>query len=108
MFHLFRSTDTTLSIPALHCIVSALESGSVHPVLCVPSLCALESNPDTQLSIPAFTIHKKLHEKHSSFIHTKTVESIHCVYNYQVSFNGPDAPGTHFKSELIEYRSNRK
>jgi hypothetical protein len=77
----------------MQCIISALENGSVHPILCIPSLCALESSHDQRLSLPAFTIHQKLYEKHSSFIHTKSVESVHCVYQYQISLQGPEATG---------------
>jgi hypothetical protein len=45
------------------------------------------------LSLPAFSIHQKLYEKHSSFIHTKSVECVNCVYQYQIVLQGPEATG---------------
>lgn len=96
------STNSSLYLPALRAVILALEQGLVHPILCIPAICALESNPDPSISRAAFQIHQKLHEKHSSFIHTKIVESIQAVHAYQVTLNGEEAPGCINNVSLIE------
>jgi hypothetical protein len=78
------SMDPSLSLTAFRIITLIVENGLVHPVKCVPAISAMESNPDDVISQQALGIHRKLNEKHASFIHTKNIESIKCIYDYQV------------------------
>ena len=75
--------DFNVSLTAFKIVSTALENGLVHPIQCVPAICAMESNPEDFLAQQALGIHRKLHEKHPSFIHSKIVESVNCVYRYQ-------------------------
>ncbi|KAJ3314315.1 Sister chromatid cohesion protein 2 [Boothiomyces sp. JEL0838] len=77
--------DIRVSRAAFKVVSLALEYGLVHPIICVPGLTALESSSDITIREHAFLVHKKLHEKHSSFIHTKDLEAINCLYTYQKS-----------------------
>lgn len=83
------SQNMELAKPALQAVVIALEQGIVHPILCIPTICAMESCEDTGMSRSAFHIHQKMHEKHTSFIHSKVFESVNCIYAYQLARNSP-------------------
>ncbi|KAJ3321681.1 Sister chromatid cohesion protein 2 [Boothiomyces sp. JEL0866] len=76
-------TDLRVSRAAFKVVSLALEYGLVHPIICIPGITALESCSDIALREQALFIHRKLHEKHSSFIHTKNLEAISCLYTYQ-------------------------
>ena len=43
----------------------------------------MESNADEILAQQAFQIHQKLTEKHASFIHSRNMDAVQCVYTYQ-------------------------
>jgi hypothetical protein len=43
----------------------------------------MESNADEILAQQAFQIHQKMNEKHASFIHTRNMDAVQCVYTYQ-------------------------
>jgi hypothetical protein len=63
----------------------AAEFGLVHPISCIPALCALASRDNAPLGRLALGLHFKLSEKYSSFIHSKNAEGIAAIYNYHKS-----------------------
>ncbi|KAJ3327954.1 hypothetical protein HDU91_004230, partial [Kappamyces sp. JEL0680] len=75
--------EPSLAAVAFRVVSIAAENGLVHPIKCIPAICAMESNPNTEISQHALYIHQKLNEKHASFIHSKTMDSVRCVYEYQ-------------------------
>ncbi|KAI8605883.1 sister chromatid cohesion C-terminus-domain-containing protein [Dissophora ornata] len=57
----------------------------VHPMLCMPTVVALETCENTSLSGRAFKIHRDLHKKHASLIYGRSMECVRTMYNYQIS-----------------------
>lgn len=43
----------------------------------------MESNQDEGIAQQAFQLHQKLNEKHASFIHSRNIEAIKCLYTFQ-------------------------
>jgi hypothetical protein len=76
----FHTKDVNLTRCSFRVVAFALEYGYVHPISCIPSLVVMESNKDPVLARQAFMIHKKLTEKHASFVHSKNIESIRFLY----------------------------
>ena len=62
------SKSERLRYASFSVVHAVLKQGLVHPLMCVPSLIALETLPG-RLQDQAFALHKDLNEKHSSFIH---------------------------------------
>ncbi|KAI9101839.1 sister chromatid cohesion C-terminus-domain-containing protein [Phlyctochytrium arcticum] len=59
-----------------------LEQGLVHPLLCVPSVVAMEASHSDEIRARAFKLHQQLVEKHASFIHSKNVECVRLTYTF--------------------------
>jgi hypothetical protein len=78
-----QRADPLVSIAAFRVVTIAVENGLVHPIKCIPAICAIESSADDGISQQAFQLHQKLNEKHSSFIHSKNMEAIKSVFEYQ-------------------------
>ncbi|KAJ3092676.1 hypothetical protein HK102_004409 [Quaeritorhiza haematococci] len=76
-------TEKTLAATAFEAVSIILEQGLVHPMLCIPHLVAMETNPDVNLRDRAFTLHSKLHDKYTSFIHGRNVECVKQAYEFQ-------------------------
>ncbi len=87
------SPDQNVSVSSFKVIKISIEQGLVHPLSvyffnkCVPAICAMETNSDQNIAHQAFFIHQKLCEQHSSFIHTKNLDSVQCIYKYQLSLS---------------------
>jgi hypothetical protein len=84
---LLLTSDIKLTRLAFRVVAFALEFGFVHPITCIPSLIILESHSDSFLSKQALIIHKKLTQKHASFIHSKNIESILQLFKYRQSLS---------------------
>ncbi|KAJ1562291.1 Sister chromatid cohesion protein 2 [Nowakowskiella sp. JEL0078] len=97
------SHDDPLQQVSFDCVVLILEQGLVHPLLviytysytrklanchfqCVPAIAAIESGFNEKLRERAFKIHKTLNERHSSFIHTKNLDSIKQIFEFQIGY----------------------
>ncbi|KAF8939051.1 Sister chromatid cohesion protein 2 [Dissophora ornata] len=65
----------------------------VHPMLCMPTVVALETCENTSLSGRAFKIHRDLHKKHASLIYGRSMECVRTMYNYQIRFKLDPATG---------------
>ncbi|KAJ3273847.1 Sister chromatid cohesion protein 2 [Terramyces sp. JEL0728] len=105
IIEIMMHTNLKVSKVAFKAVSLALEHGLVHPIVCVPGITALESCSDPTIREQAVFIHKKLHEKYSSFIHTKNLESINCLYGYQknaASANNSGAIQSHFENENVK------
>nr|KAJ3420612.1 Sister chromatid cohesion protein 2 [Polyrhizophydium stewartii] len=59
-----------------------VDQGLVHPILVVPALCAIASLDDAVLATRAASLHQRLAEKHASFIHSKNMEAVRCIYEF--------------------------
>ncbi|KAI8926564.1 hypothetical protein BC831DRAFT_413959 [Entophlyctis helioformis] len=78
------SGDVQLTQAAFQVIELVVEQGLIHPILAVPALCAIESSDNAVMATRAFAMHQRLADKHASFIHTKNMEAVRCIYDYHV------------------------
>jgi hypothetical protein len=68
---------------AFRVISLAVELGLLHPLSCVPGICAMINCPEVIISRQASALYRKFSIKHSSFIHAKHKETLQCIYEYQ-------------------------
>jgi hypothetical protein len=74
------SADARVHTTAAEVIYLALEQGLVHPLICMPTILAMQAIPGTPVAIKALTIHQKLAEKHASFIHGRNMDGLRLMY----------------------------
>ncbi|KAI8805454.1 hypothetical protein BJ742DRAFT_855979 [Cladochytrium replicatum] len=99
--------DAQLRQMAFEAMLLILDQSLVHPVECVPALVAMETCTDRKLRDRASQAHKKLADKHSSFIHMKNAESVRLSYQFQVQMRYAEPESTpilgyRFTSETME------
>ncbi|KAG0270356.1 Sister chromatid cohesion protein 2 [Actinomortierella ambigua] len=75
--------DPTVQVIAVDVMTIINQQALVHPMLCMPSIVALETSPNRVLSDRVLRIHKDLHHKHASLIYAKSLECIRTMYLYQ-------------------------
>lgn len=75
-------TDHRVVTVSFEIMAMILEQGLVHPILCLPTVVAMESCPIPHISEKAYKLHYDLSHKHTSFIHTKNVECVKKVFEY--------------------------
>ncbi|KAG9292179.1 hypothetical protein G9A89_023899 [Geosiphon pyriformis] len=80
-----------LKIVALDVLGNIIQQGLAHPVLCMPTIVALETSPESALRDKAFKLHQHLNEKHASLIHSRHVECVRKAYSFQKQLVGNNA-----------------
>ena len=75
--------DPALSSVAFDAVCIIVEQGLVHPILCTPALVAIQTCNVGSISDRASVLYDNLAEKHQTFIHTKNMESLRLMFDYQ-------------------------
>jgi hypothetical protein len=91
------SEIVTLSFEIISIVLS---QGLAHPIICIPALVAIETHPNVELRNKACSLHTYLEEKHSSFIHSKMMESVRFAYNFQRIQQASSTAGNSIKGIL--------
>ncbi|CAG8456254.1 3230_t:CDS:10 [Acaulospora colombiana] len=73
----------SLKIVALDVLGNIIQQGLAHPVLCMPTLVAMETSPEKNIRDKAFKLHQHLNDKHASLIHTRNVDCVKKAYAFQ-------------------------
>ncbi|CAG8449459.1 11998_t:CDS:10 [Ambispora leptoticha] len=77
-----------MKIVALDVLANIIQQGLAHPVLCMPTIVAIETSPEPAFRDKAFKLHQHLNEKHASLIHTRHVECVKKAYHFQKQLVG--------------------
>ncbi|CAG8468626.1 1853_t:CDS:10 [Ambispora gerdemannii] len=77
-----------MKIVALDVLANIIQQGLAHPVLCMPTIVAMETSPEPAFRDKAFKLHQHLNEKHASLIHTRHVECVKKAYHFQKQLVG--------------------
>ncbi|RUS31049.1 sister chromatid cohesion C-terminus-domain-containing protein [Jimgerdemannia flammicorona] len=75
--------DRTLRVLAFDVVGNIVRQGLAHPVLCMPTIVAMETSPENSMRDKAYRLHVHLNEKHASLMHTRNVECVSKAYAYQ-------------------------
>lgn len=70
---------------SLNCVGILLTSGYCHPLKIIPSLVAVQTNSDLQISVRAIQFHMTMVSKYPSFIHSNSLDCIKSIFNYQTT-----------------------
>ncbi|KXN73057.1 ARM repeat-containing protein [Conidiobolus coronatus NRRL 28638] len=70
---------------SLNCVGILLTSGYCHPLKIIPSLVAVQTNSDPQISVRAIQFHMTMVSKYPSFIHSNSLDCIKSIFNYQTT-----------------------
>ncbi|PKC70049.1 ARM repeat-containing protein [Rhizophagus irregularis] len=73
----------SLKIIALDVLGNIIQQGLAHPVLCIPTIVAIETSPEQTVRDKAFKLHQHLNEKHASLIHSRNVDCVKKAYAFQ-------------------------
>ncbi|RHZ50276.1 hypothetical protein Glove_502g15 [Diversispora epigaea] len=73
----------SLKIVALDVLGNIIQQGLAHPVLCMPTIVAMETSPESNIRDKAFKLHQHLNEKHASLIHSRNVDCVRKAYAFQ-------------------------
>ncbi|KAF0521889.1 ARM repeat-containing protein [Gigaspora margarita] len=73
----------SLKIVALDVLGNIIQQGLAHPVLCIPTIVAMETSPEQNIRDKSFKLHQHLNEKHASLIHSRNVDCVKKAYAFQ-------------------------
>ncbi|CAI2165749.1 3087_t:CDS:10 [Funneliformis geosporum] len=73
---------------ALDVLGNIIQQGLAHPVLCMPTIVAIETSPEQTIRDKAFKLHQLLNEKHASLIHSRNVDCVKKAYAFQKQLVG--------------------
>ncbi|KAJ8331310.1 Sister chromatid cohesion protein 2 [Batrachochytrium dendrobatidis] len=86
--------DVQLQTLAFQTLALIVEQGFVHPILVVPAIAAIASSDYSVLASNALSMHQKLANKHASFIHSKNMSAVRCIYEFHALQSCKDAEYT--------------
>ncbi|KAF9974717.1 Sister chromatid cohesion protein 2 [Actinomortierella ambigua] len=92
--------DPEVQLTAVDVMTIINQQALVHPMLCMPSIVALETSPNRVVSDRVFRIHRDLHHKHVSLIYAKSLECIRTMYLYQMKIQSSNG-----ESEVQGYKA---
>ncbi|CAG8790539.1 32425_t:CDS:10, partial [Racocetra persica] len=78
----------SLKIVALDVLGNIIQQGLAHPVLCIPTIVAMETSPEQNIRDKSFKLHQHLNEKHASLIHSRNVDCVKKAYAFQKQLVG--------------------
>jgi hypothetical protein len=73
---------------AFDIVCIALEQGLVHPLLCMPTLIAMQAFPRASLTAKAAAVHGRMVEKYPSFIHSRNLDGLRLLHQAHVRLTG--------------------
>ncbi|KAL1921753.1 uncharacterized protein VTP21DRAFT_10395 [Calcarisporiella thermophila] len=83
------SPDAKLKAAAFDVMSQVVQQGLAHPILCVPTITALETSPEAYFREQAFRLHSHLNSKYGAVIHVRNVECVKAAYAYQKQVRDP-------------------
>ncbi|KAI8576239.1 hypothetical protein K450DRAFT_274906 [Umbelopsis ramanniana AG] len=63
-------------------ITRIIQQGLAHPVICMPTIVALETCPDQTMRDIAFQLHFQLNQRHQTLLYSRNVECVRAAYDY--------------------------
>jgi hypothetical protein len=78
---------------AFDIVCLALEQGLVHPLLCIPTVIAMQAFPRASLTAKAAAVHGRVVEKHPSFIHSRNLDGLRLLHQARVALGAVAARG---------------
>ncbi|KAJ2613263.1 Sister chromatid cohesion protein 2 [Coemansia sp. RSA 1365] len=87
----FVANTAPLRTAGFEVISHVLEQGLAHPLKCMPALIALCTSSDSYIRAKSLKLYQELNFKYASFIHSRDLEGVRQMYEYQLLVCGsPD------------------
>ncbi|KAF7299414.1 Sister chromatid cohesion protein [Mycena indigotica] len=77
------SRNSAIQVAAVDVLTFTIKQGLAHPLQSFPVIVALETSPNPVLSGRATALHGLLHQKHSSLLNTRHIQSARASFDYQ-------------------------
>ncbi|PIA17602.1 ARM repeat-containing protein [Coemansia reversa NRRL 1564] len=100
----FVANAVSLRTAGFEVISHVLEQGLAHPLKCMPALIALCTSSDSYTRAKSLKLHQELNFKYASFIHSRDLEGVRQMYEYQLLVCGSpeDVEGYDSRVDLQE------
>ncbi|KAJ3058740.1 Sister chromatid cohesion protein 2 [Podochytrium sp. JEL0797] len=85
------SVDVVLSTTAFDAVCIIIEQGLAHPLMCVPYVIAMQTSVVPSVRDRAVLVYENLAEKHQTFIHSRTGESVRKAFEYRMNLARAEA-----------------
>lgn len=86
------SHHVALQRVAVDLLSTIARSGFSHPITLSPTLAALTASADPQLAAKAFSALALLHQKHTSILASRFLDSVRAIHAYVLAANAADVP----------------